>query len=112
MNNCGFAECIKMEICRNPEVNPSRGLKIHYLITWGPNCVFLKSSKTLNTGYTWLAGLFGWLLMIDKSEMMLNQVCLVNKSNNAAYSKWNKLNLVKNKRLLSNRIFSNTSKKF
>jgi hypothetical protein len=47
--------------------------------------------------------------MIDKSEMMLNQVCLVNKSNDVTYSKWNKLNLVKTKRLLSSEIFSNTS---
>ncbi len=36
-----------------------------------------------------------WLLISDKSEMLLNQVCLVNKSNDVTCSKWNKLNLVK-----------------
>jgi hypothetical protein len=43
----------------------------------------LRFSKTIY--WLYLAGWFGWLTayMIGESEMMLNQVCMVNKSNNA-----------------------------
>jgi hypothetical protein len=111
VNTGGFAECIKMKICRDPDVNFSWS-KNPVLGHVGSKLWFLKSSKTIHCLY--LAGWFGWLAayMIGKSEIMLNQVCLINESNNVTCSKRNKLNLVKTKRLLSSRIFSNTSYNF